>query len=108
MSWITRRFEYYFFRVHAGTDDLAAQVFCKSGNETVAILAFYYKLNATRATISQNGATILLSYPAEQLHTVMEILRQERPLAVHYLDSSKWGYLTSGFEPVGEEEGIDG
>ncbi|MEM8584252.1 MAG: hypothetical protein AAGF87_08285 [Bacteroidota bacterium] len=105
MSWRTERFDSYWFRIHAGDRDSAATVYLKDGQKLVASLLFMYNLNQTKAYTSTNGNRIILEYPAEQLHAILETMRQEKPLSIHYSDNQKWGYITSADEQVGEEEG---
>lgn len=105
MSWRTERFDSYWFRIHAGHDAAAANVYLKSGQRTVAILIFFYGLKQTKAWNSDDGTVIILEYPAEQMHMIMETIRQEKPLSVHYNSQINWGYITSADEQVGEEEG---
>lgn len=104
--WITYQIDNYWFRIHARQgDNTAATIYCLQGGKTVACLSFKYGVESTEAKLSVNGDWILLDYPATMFGPILETLRSEKPLYVHMHSESKWGYITSGNEPVGEEEG---
>ena len=105
MAWITKPIDSYWFRIHAREGDpTAATIFCRDDNQTVAWLIFKYDLDGTHARVVGQNETIQLYYPASLLSTMLETLRSEGPLSVHMNANVGWGYVTSGVEPVGEEE----
>ena len=54
------------------------------------------------AEINPNGNTISLYYPTELVATVLDVLRNEKPLRVTYNTAAKTGSLSSGLEAVGQ------
>ena len=47
---------------------------------------------------------VFLHFNLSQLHAVLDVLRNEKPLVVYY-DSPTSAALRTGVEPIGEEEG---
>lgn len=104
MKWIKVKFDKYWFRIHAqeGRKE-AVTVYLKDGQKTVAWLNFKYDFPMTKAFQAKNGV-IILNFPANMFTPIMETLRVEKPLYVHFHTEMKWGYVGSSYEPVGEQE----
>ncbi|SHO56504.1 hypothetical protein VQ7734_02273 [Vibrio quintilis] len=47
---------------------------------------------------------IACHYPPEDYADVIDLLRNEKPLYLHYSDTSQMGYFSTAPEPVGEGE----
>jgi hypothetical protein len=54
------------------------------------------------AELNPNGNTISLYYPAEILASVLDVLRNEKPLRITYHTAARTGSLSSGLEAVGQ------
>jgi len=54
------------------------------------------------AELNPNGNTISLYYPAEIVASVLDVLRNEKPLRITYNAAAKTGALSSGLEAVGQ------
>ena len=62
-------------------------------------------LSANKKTTHMSGKPIYyVNYRYSQLSNMIDLLRNEKPLKFFFNESSKAAYLTTGHEPVGEEE----
>jgi hypothetical protein len=52
---------------------------------------------------SEQDGIIRMHLPDTMFQSVLDVLRQERPLFIHFAQGR--GFLSSAIEPVGEEEG---
>ncbi len=46
----------------------------------------------------------VIHFPTSEFENIMEILRNEKPLYIHVVDSNGIGTISTSSEPVGEEE----
>ena len=58
------------------------------------------------AVFDNVNSIIRLHYHISNFGNIVEILRQEKPLRL-YCHSDGFGWLTTSFEPIGEEEGLE-
>ncbi|KAF1085732.1 hypothetical protein SPSYN_01878 [Sporotomaculum syntrophicum] len=72
----------------------------ESGN-TIALLRFYDP-NAVIESDFVDGDIIRMHLPACMLQTVIDVLRNEKPINVYYIKGR--GFLGTTNEPVGESE----
>jgi len=95
----------YGFQVDADSSTKArkALVFCSDGEGLRGWLTFYDDSTPIPAPSLDGNLRISLSYPMSQFGTVMELLRTEKPLHIYYYSPTFAG-ISSGSEPVGEEE----
>lgn len=55
-------------------------------------------------TIEESAGVYLVFFPAASFHPMVELLREEEPMYVHYRDDASWLRLSTDEEPVGEAE----
>ena len=72
---------------------------------TFANARFYMNPNDVPAhdTKASNGF-VACHYPPEQYSDVLDLLRNEEPVYLHFSDTNKMGYFSTAPEPVGEGE----
>ena len=81
-----------------------AVIYAYRGETLVGALLFYPENKLLpNARLDTNKDVIFLSYSISQLHAILDILRNEKPLWLYYRTATNAG-LSSGKEPVGEEE----
>jgi hypothetical protein len=49
---------------------------------------------------------IYLYYKANRFTDIMTMLKEEKPLYLHFDTAKKYGYIGTSNEPVGEQEGV--
>jgi len=54
------------------------------------------------AELNPSGNTISLYYPADIVASVLDVLRNEKPLRITYNAAARTGSLSSGLEAVGQ------
>ncbi len=84
-------------------ETLVAYIHCYHAGRNVMSCEFY----AEGSAIPDNrfaGCRIGLAYPWSRFSSVLDVLRNERPLYYGYIFSTKVGYVSTYLEAVGEEE----
>ncbi|GEM_PF-5073871 len=74
--------------------DLAAYIHCYKDNRKVASCEFYRDGTALPSNRYQDG-NIWLTYEWSQFEAVLDVLRNETPVSVEFIDSTKVGYITT-------------
>ncbi|MDD1751876.1 MAG: hypothetical protein LUQ38_02150 [Methanotrichaceae archaeon] len=105
---INESFDEYSFGYYSQHNQMEASIYLWQGETRVATLDFIKK----GETIPKNGYypdpgswVIYLYYEAERFNEVLAILQTEKTLRVWIeLDNYVGGIVTSGHEPVGEQE----
>jgi len=102
-------FDQYSVNVKSTVDKVSqgaaiAVIYAYRGETLVGALLFYPENKLLpNARIDTNKDVIFLSYSINQLHAILDILRNEKPLWLYYHNATNAGF-SSGREPVGEEE----
>ncbi len=79
-------------------------IYAYRGETLVGALLFYPETKLLpNARLDPKRDVIFLSYSISQFHAVLDILRNEKPLWLYYRTATDAG-LSSGREPIGEEE----
>lgn len=106
---VTFSFDQYSVNLRSTVDKVSlgaaiAGIYAYRGETLVGALLFYpdNKL-LPNARLDPKRDVIFLSYSISQFHAVLDILRNEKPLWLYYRTATNAG-LSSGREPVGEEE----
>ncbi len=106
---VTFSFDRYSVNVKSTVDKVSqataiAVIYAYRGETLVGALLFYPENKLLpNARLDTNKDVIFLSYSIAQLHALLDILRNEKPLWLYYRTTTNAG-LSSGKEPVGEEE----
>jgi hypothetical protein len=106
MPNITKPFDSYTLQVTSGASTKAS-VTCFNGREQVGMLIFRDTTSLPEPWHQQLNAfdRLFLYYHIREFDSVMDILRNEKPLKLYFNPGGKWGCVsTSSLEPVGEEE----
>jgi hypothetical protein len=82
----------------------ACEVNCFKDGTFVARICFYKEGKAMPANTLNAGAPYIF-YPLSQFIDVIDVLRYEKPLGIYVDTDSHVGALSTGQEPVGEQEG---
>jgi len=92
------------------SSDLVAYIHCYYKGQNVASCEFY-RDGTTLPTNRYQGGRIGLTYSWSQFEAVLDVLRNETPVFVAFIESTKVGYVATGTstsshgnEPVGEGE----
>ena len=84
-------------------ESLVAFIHCFNGATNPLSCEFY----ADGSTIPENrfaGCRVGLVYPWSRFDAILDVLRNEKPIYYGFIFSTKVGYISTQWEPVGEEE----
>ena len=84
-------------------ETLVAFIHCFSGGRNVLSCEFYADESAVPDS-RFGGCRVGLAYPWSRYCSVIDVLRNEKPVYYGYIFSTKLGYLATHTEPVGEGE----
>jgi hypothetical protein len=110
-TWMTRDFtRYAVYYISGNTPAIglpqSAEIDCFTDTgQRAGIICFYpdpLPLPSNENTI--NG--IYLYYRPDRFADVMTMLKEEKPVTLFFDTANKSGGLVTGFEPVGEQEGV--
>lgn len=72
-------------------------------NAAIGNIRFYKNPNEVSQFDSQSSSGFIACHnPPDQYQAVVDLLRNEKPIFLHFNSSLKLGYLSSSREPVGE------
>lgn len=106
MAIVTKPFERYRIFYQSGPDSLAARIDCLTATGGLAGIVSFH---ADGTQVPPNGTTvgnvIFLRFPLSRFADVVDIVRNERPLALRLDTDTRVGFLaTTTDEPAGEGE----
>jgi hypothetical protein len=106
MPVVTKPFERYRIFYQSGPPPLAARIDCLTASGGVAgIITFVPEGAAVPPNTTSVGNVIFLRFPLSRYRDVVDILRNERPLALTLNTDTKVGWVaTTTDEPAGEGE----
>ncbi len=85
----------------AGSGDLVAFIHCYYNGRNVMSCEFYR--NGSALPQNRNGGSrVALTYHWSHFDSVVDVLRNEKPIYFGYIDTTKVGYVSTHQEPVGE------
>jgi hypothetical protein len=99
-------FDRYSIRVYGGANGLSglrAAIYLSEGPDGRAWIYFHKTGDAVPADLETATGFIVMRLPEERFDSVVDLLRNERPLFVSF--SSGVARIETGAEQVGEEEG---
>lgn len=85
----------------ANAGDLVAFIHCYNKGSNVVTCEFY-KEGSPLPDNRNKGGRVGLAYPWTRFYTMVDVLRNEKPLYFGFLESTKVGYISTHLEPVGE------
>lgn len=96
---------YYFGKRQNDTYAIARITFYNSSNRTIGYSFFYRDASTipTNSSVESTTNRAFLNMHESQLDTVVDMLRNEKPCYIYY-SSPTWVYISTGKEPIGEEE----
>ena len=95
----------YNYQFHGGPNgyqDYRCILRLKNGSQSVAYVYFLVE-GKTIPSDSDTGSWIKMYMPESMIFPVVDQLRNEEPIEVYFASGS--GFLRTGNEPIGEEEG---
>jgi hypothetical protein len=105
MAIIRKDFTAYLIAYMSGPNE-GPIIDCYNGPTHVAKLCFH-RNEPLPPNLLASGNVIYLRYLISQFNDIVEILRNEKPLYVQLSTPDLKGFIaTSGFETVGENEGV--
>ncbi|MEL6695280.1 MAG: hypothetical protein AAFV78_07215 [Bacteroidota bacterium] len=99
--------KHYAVRVHGGPKGeghkIRAQIHLfDDKNKLVGVIDFFDP--KTTLPEDESGELIRMALPSDQLSTIIDILRNEKPIFLEWQDALKNAYISTTQEPVGEGE----
>ncbi|MEA3335023.1 MAG: hypothetical protein U9R25_03880 [Chloroflexota bacterium] len=91
-----------FYGRSATSDTIGAFIHCYHGGQNVMSCVFYNDEN--NVPINAKGPRVELRYPMSRFDSVLDIMRNEKPLYFGFIESTKVGYVATQTEPVGDGE----
>jgi hypothetical protein len=86
-----------------GIADLSAQIYFYNVNTLLGYI-FFHSDNYVLPKDIVNSGVIQMALPDRKLTIIIDTLRNEKPLYLNYAQNAGYGYLSTNYEPVGEEE----
>ncbi|MFM2483309.1 hypothetical protein [Celerinatantimonas sp. YJH-8] len=83
-----------------------AVINCYYDNAFKGSLYFYQEGASIPASSKTSAGYLYLRFSGSQLGSILDTLRQEKPLYIGFNDTNLWGGLSTSNEPIGEEEGV--
>ncbi len=82
-------------------------IICYKQSDIVGYVHFYLEDNVPESTLQSQGTDlIMVRLPISRANEVLDTIRQEKPVSIAVDTDKKVGWVASGAEPVGEEEGV--
>lgn len=81
-----------------------AVINCYKNGSFKGSLYFYKDGETVPASKITSSGYLYLRFNEGSLQSMIETLRQEKPLYIGFNDSNSWGWLSTSTEPIGEEE----
>lgn len=109
MTYVVKEFEKYVM-YYIGGKELLNKVMCAEidffkGNTRVGELFFIKEGEPLPSNYySSKADVIFLYFEISQFNDVATILREEKPLYISYETATKMGYISTVYEPIGEQE----
>ena len=112
MTLISKEFNSYNLAYQSHQHIIDFDTFSKTGavialrfnNQTVAVLRFQDELPVPKNTFNTSTLVFDLHYHLNKFNDIINILRYEKPLFVHFETDNFSGGIQTSMEPVGEEE----
>lgn len=102
----TRYIVYYFSGGAPGTVPQEAEIDCfDEAGARVGVL-FFYPDAAPRPANENTISGIYLHFPLSRFADIVSLLKDEKPLHLNVDTVSKVGYIATGLESTGEQEGV--
>ncbi len=83
-----------------------AYITCLKGAQPLGTLCFHPDGTTLPPNKGWDDGVLVLNYYLSQFNDVIGILRYEKPLVLWFNPDNGMGALTTGPEPVGEQEGL--
>ncbi len=99
-----RRYQYEFYgdQVKQKNQPLAMLYLYSDNNTLIAAIAFGAEADARPPV--ENEGIVIASYPAEVMSSMIDMLRNEKPVIFSWDATAQTTRITTGNEPVGEQE----
>lgn len=94
----------YEFRAMNGENAAFLYLF-DTGNKLLCMAAFVERTGVLPGPRQGLNGTIFLSFHRDDLQSVIDMLRNEKPVMFNWSAENQSAQITTGKEPVGEEEG---
>jgi hypothetical protein len=91
-----------------GKDDTLANIICYKNSNIVGYINFYLAGHVPESELELigTGQFIMLRFAIGRIDEILDTLRQEKPIHIGVDPSQKIGWVGTGAEPIGEEEGV--
>ena len=94
-----------------GEDGTLASIICYKESDIVGYVNFYLEGHVPESKLETlgTGSTkefIMLRFAIDRINEILDTLRQEKPIHIGVNPSYKVGWVGTGAEPIGEEEGV--
>lgn len=95
----------------AGSGETLANIICYKQSDIVGYINFYLAGNVPESkleTLSSGSPKefLMLRFAIDRIGEILDTLRQEKPIHIAVNPSYKVGWVGTGAEPIGEEEGV--
>ena len=97
---------YYFSGGAPGTVPQEAEIDCFDDAGTRVGVLFFYPDGAPRPANENTISGIYLHFALSRFADIVALLKDEKPLHLNVDTTSKVGYVATGLEPAGEQEGV--
>jgi len=94
----------YEFRTTNGENAAFLYLF-DAGNKLLCMAAFVERASVLPTPRQGPNGTVFLSFRRNDLQSVIDMLRNEKPVMFNWSAENQSAQITTGKEPVGEEEG---
>lgn len=94
----------YEFRAMDGENAAFLYLF-DAGNKLLCMAAFVERTGVLPGPRQGLNGTVFLSFHRDDLQSVIDMLRNEKPVMFNWSAENQSAQITTGKEPVGEEEG---
>jgi hypothetical protein len=101
----TRYIVYYFSSPSPAMVPQEAEIDCFSDTGVRVGIIFFHPYNAPLPTNENTISGLYLHYALSRFSDIMTLLKEEKPLYLNIDASTKLGYVATGIEAVGEQEG---
>ena len=91
-----------FYGTKEGYGNARGQLMCYDAKGTLRALIRFHDAHQTFPADTEAGGKITMNLPSEQFVTVVDVLRNEKPLYIYFAQNR--GFLTTSKEETGEEE----
>jgi hypothetical protein len=101
-------FDTYVYSIYCrryDTTSNAASIHLYNEGSLVGSLYFNYDASIANKDPYLSGSRVIIYYHMSMLDTIIDLLRNERPLHLFHNIPTKLAYISTSMEEVGEEEG---